>query len=48
MLTQLRDRTGRPNIRAQVIAALVVVGLVLLTAPTVLVPVIGALWNFLF
>lgn len=47
MLNDLRDRTGRPNLRARLIAALVVVGLFMLTAPTVLVPMIRALWNAL-
>lgn len=47
MLTELRDRSGRPNMRARLIAALVVIGLVLITAPIVIVPLLRAIWNFL-
>lgn len=47
MLIRLRDRTGRPNTRARLIAAIVVFGMVLVTAPTVLVPLLRALWAFL-
>lgn len=47
MLTELRDKSGRPNLRAKLIAALVVFGLVLVTAPVVLVPLLRAIWNFI-
>lgn len=46
MLTELRDRSGRPNMRARLIAALVVIGLVLITAPIVM-PMLRAIWNFI-
>lgn len=47
MLNEMHDRTGRPNLRARLIAALVVIGLIMLTASTILVPALQALWNFL-
>ena len=39
MLGQLQDRRGEPNLRTRVLAALVVAGLVVLTAPLVVLPV---------
>lgn len=47
MLGELRDSNGRPNARARLIAAIIVIGMVLLSAPTVLIPMLRALWNFL-
>jgi len=38
-LRQLQGRQGRPNLRTRLLAALVVVGLVVLTAPLVVLPV---------
>ncbi len=38
MLGRLQDRRGEPNLRTRVLAALVVVGLVVLTAPLVVLP----------
>ena len=40
MLGRLQDRTGSPNTRTRLLAALVVVGMVVLTAPLVVVPVV--------
>ena len=40
MLGRLQDRRGEPRTRVRVLAALVIAGMVLLTAPLVLVPVV--------
>ncbi len=48
MLGGLQDRRGgRPAVRTRVLAALVIVGLVVLTAPVVLVPLIRWLASLL-
>jgi hypothetical protein len=39
MLGRLQDRRGAPNLRTRALAALVVLGLVVLTAPLVVLPV---------
>jgi len=39
MLGRLQDRTGAPNLRTRLLAAAVVVGLVVLTAPLVVLPI---------
>jgi hypothetical protein len=39
----LRGRQGEPSLRARLMALMVIVGLVVLTAPVVVVPVVGAL-----
>jgi hypothetical protein len=41
MLGRLQDPTGSPNVRTRVLAGAVIVGLVVLTAPLVVLPVIG-------
>jgi hypothetical protein len=41
VLGRLQDRRGAPNLRTRVMAALVVVGLVVLTAPLIVVPIVG-------
>jgi hypothetical protein len=41
MLGRLQDRRGAPNLRVRVTAALVIVGLLVLTAPIVMVPLIN-------
>ena len=46
MLGRLQDRRGEPRLRARVLAALVIAGMLLLTAPLVLVPVVR--WRFGF
>ena len=40
MLGRLQDRRGEPRLRVRVLAALVILGMVLLTAPLVVVPVV--------
>ena len=40
MVGPLRNRSGGPNLRTRAVAALVIAGLVLLTAPIVVVPVV--------
>jgi hypothetical protein len=41
MLGRLQDTRGEPRLRIRVLAALVILGLLLLTAPLILVPLIG-------
>ena len=41
VLGRLQDRRGDPNLRTRVMAALVILGLVVLTAPLVVVPLLG-------
>ena len=38
MLGRLQDRRGEPNLRTRALAALVIVGLIVLTAPLVVLP----------
>jgi hypothetical protein len=40
MLGRLQDTRGEPRLRIRVLAALVIVGLLVLTAPIVMVPLI--------
>jgi hypothetical protein len=40
MLGQLQDRRGHANLRTRALAALVVLGMVVLTAPLVVLPLI--------
>jgi hypothetical protein len=40
MLGRLQDTRGEPRLRVRVLAALVIVGLLVLTAPIVMVPLI--------
>jgi hypothetical protein len=40
MLGRLQDTRGEPRLRIRALAALVIVGLVVLTAPIVMVPLI--------
>jgi hypothetical protein len=47
VLGRLQDRRGAPNLRTRMMAALVVVGLVVLTAPLIVVPLVGWLSRFL-
>ena len=39
MLGRLQTRTGAPNLRTRALAAVVVIGLLVLTAPLVMLPV---------
>lgn len=47
MLGRLQDRRGEPRLRIRVLAAVVAVGLVVLTAPLVVIPVVGWLAHLL-
>ena len=47
MLGRLQDRRGEPRMRVRLLAALVVVGMVVLTAPLVVVPLVGWLADHL-
>jgi hypothetical protein len=47
MLGRLQDRTGEPRLRVRVLAALVIAGLVILSAPLALIPVARWLASFL-
>ena len=47
MLGRLQDRRGEPRTRVRVLAALVIVGMIVLTAPLVLIPVTQWLFSFL-
>jgi len=40
MLGRLQDRRGEPNLRTRALAALVILGLVVLTAPLVMLPLL--------
>ncbi|HVX70094.1 MAG TPA: hypothetical protein VHA79_10430 [Mycobacteriales bacterium] len=40
MLGRLQDRRGEPAMRTRAMAALVIVGMVVLTAPLVVVPIV--------
>jgi hypothetical protein len=41
MLGRLQDRRGQPNLRSRTLAAMVIVGMIVLTAPLVVIPVAG-------
>jgi hypothetical protein len=45
MLGRLQDTRGEPRLRVRLLAALVILGLLLLTAPLILVPLIDWLTN---
>jgi hypothetical protein len=47
MLGRLQDRRGEPRLRIRVLAALVIAGMILLTAPLALVPVVRWMIGFL-
>ncbi|HET6909112.1 MAG TPA: hypothetical protein VFH54_07230 [Mycobacteriales bacterium] len=47
MLGRLQDRTGAPNMRTRMLAAAVVIGLVFLTAPLVVLPLVRWLAHLL-
>jgi len=47
MLGQLQNRRGQPNLRTRLLAALIIVGLVVFTAPLVMLPVIHLLARLL-
>jgi len=45
---RLRNTSGEPALTARVVALLVLLGLVVLTAPVMLVPILDWLTEFLF
>jgi hypothetical protein len=47
MLGRLQDRTGSPNLRTRLLAGAVIVGLIVLTAPLAVLPVVHWLARFL-
>jgi len=47
VLGRLQDRTGAPNLRTRLLAAAVIVGLVILTAPLAVLPVVHWLAHIL-
>jgi hypothetical protein len=47
MLGRLQDRTGSPNLRTRLLAACVIIGLVVLTAPLAVLPLVHWLARFL-
>jgi hypothetical protein len=46
MLGRLQDRTGSPNLRTRALAACVIIGLVVLTAPLAVLPLVHWLARF--
>jgi hypothetical protein len=40
MLGRLQDRTGAPRLRVRVLASVMIFGLLLITAPIVVVPIV--------
>jgi len=47
VLGRLQDRTGSPNLRTRLLAAAIVVGLIVLTAPLAVLPLVHWLARFL-
>jgi hypothetical protein len=47
MLGRLQDRRGEPRLRVRVLAGLVIAGLLLLSAPLALIPLVRWLAGFL-
>lgn len=47
MLGQLQNHRGRPNLRTRALAALVIVGLIVLTAPLIVLPLVHLLARIL-
>jgi hypothetical protein len=41
MLSRLQDRRGEPSLRTRALAALVIIGMLVLTAPIVMIPLIS-------
>jgi hypothetical protein len=40
MLGRLQDRTGAPNMRTRLLAAAVIIGMIVLTAPLAVLPLV--------
>ena len=47
MLGQLQNRRGEPNLRTRALAALIIVGLLVLTAPLIVLPLVHLLAQIL-
>jgi len=47
MLGQLQNQRGQPNLRTRALAALVIVGLLVLTAPLIVLPLVHLLARIL-
>jgi len=47
VLGRLQDRTGSPNLRTRLLAAAVIVGMIILTAPLAVLPLVHWLARFL-
>jgi hypothetical protein len=47
MLGQLQDRRGQPGLRTRAMAALVIVGMIVFTAPIIVIPLVGWLFRLL-
>jgi hypothetical protein len=47
VLGRLQDRRGEPALRTRALAALVIIGMIVLTAPLVVVPFVGWLTHHL-
>jgi hypothetical protein len=47
MLDRLQDQRGQPSLRTRALAGLIVIGLVVLSAPLIVVPVVGWLSHHL-
>jgi hypothetical protein len=47
MLGRLQDRRGAPNLRTRALAAMVIVGLLVLTAPLIVLPIVNWLADHL-
>jgi hypothetical protein len=45
MLGQLQDNRGQPGLRTRAMAAVVIVGLIIFTAPVVVIPIIEWLFH---
>ena len=48
MVSRLRNQAGEPSLRTRLLALLVVVGMVVLTAPVVVLPLARAIAHALF
>jgi hypothetical protein len=48
MLGRLQDTRGEPSLRTRALAALVIVGLIVLTAPLIVIPVVAWLAHQVF
>jgi hypothetical protein len=48
VLGRLQDTRGEPSLRTRAMAALVIVGLIVLTAPLVVIPIVAWLTHHVF